>query len=195
MILRMGSRVAFIASGLLGIALSADAADPSDFFESRIRPVLVNNCFSCHASSQLGGLRLDSRNAILKGGKSGPALVPGQPEESRLIRAINHPDPKLRMPMGGRLKDDEIADLEAWVKMGAPWPEAATGTRREVNAPIDANRRKFWSFQPLREPVPPAVINEAWPRNQIDRFILSKLEASHLKPAKQADKRTLLRRA
>src|SRR6266704_3292972 len=127
MTLIKGSRVALVATGLLYVAVTAQAEDPSLFFESRIRPVLANNCFACHQNSQLGGLRLDSREAILKGGKSGPALVPGKPEESRLVRAIHHADPKLRMPMGGRLKDGEIADLEAWVKMGAPWPEAITG--------------------------------------------------------------------
>src|SRR5262245_57467319 len=89
---------------LCAAATAARAADPLEFFETRIRPVLVNNCFACHTNSQLGGLRLDSREAMLKGGKSGPALVPGQPDDSRLIRAIRQKDPKKRMPMGGQLR-------------------------------------------------------------------------------------------
>src|SRR5215467_4080893 len=95
-----------------------------DFFESRIRPILANNCYSCHTDSKLGGLRVDSRVALLEGGKSGPAIVVGMPAESLLIRAVSHEDPKLKMPMaGGKLKDREIADLQYWIKIGAPWAE------------------------------------------------------------------------
>src|SRR5262245_65026838 len=111
MTVKMASRAA--SAGVIGLLFIASgrAENPSEFFETRVRPVLVNNCFACHTNSQLGGLRLDSREAALKGGKSGPALIPGDPEESRLIRAIKQADPKQRMPRGGRLKDHEIADL------------------------------------------------------------------------------------
>jgi len=117
-------RVAF----LIPLVLMAPAnsigqeTDYREFFETRIRPVLVKNCFSCHTNSQLGGLLLDTREHLLKGGQSGPAIVPGKPEESLLIRAISHADERLKMPMGGKLTDQEIADLKTWVKMGAPWP-------------------------------------------------------------------------
>src|SRR5215472_3372699 len=119
--------IARFAAGLTVAVAAALAATPAapdspDFFESRIRPVLANNCFSCHAASQLGGLRVDSRDAILKGGKSGPAIVPGDPDKSLLIRAVRQIDPKLKMPMGGKLKDQEVQDLASWVKAGANWP-------------------------------------------------------------------------
>src|SRR5882724_11885924 len=114
------------AGGLVALATVALAAtsapESSDFFETRIRPVLVNNCFTCHAASQLGGLRMDSRDAILKGGKSGPAMAPGNPDKSLIIEAVRQTNPKLKMPMGGKLKDPEIQDLVAWVKAGANWP-------------------------------------------------------------------------
>ena len=125
-----------------------------DFFETRIRPILAANCFSCHTNSKLGGLQLDSRTAALKGGKSGPAIVPGKPEESLLIRAVLQQDAKLKMPMGSRLKDQEIADLTSWVKIGAPWPEssapqqpASTGTKYVIKP----EQRAFWAFQPVRK--------------------------------------------
>ncbi|HLK21169.1 MAG TPA: c-type cytochrome domain-containing protein, partial [Bryobacteraceae bacterium] len=146
-----------------GVAVSAalafsagPAPDSPDFFESRIRPVLANNCFSCHAASALGGLRLDSREAILKGGKSGPAMVSGDPEKSLFIEAVRQTNPKLKMPMGGKLKDQEIQDLTAWVKAGAIWPASAA----PVVAPksgeyvITPEQRAFWSFQPLKAVTP-----------------------------------------
>src|SRR5437867_3980907 len=115
---------------LLAPALAAaQNADPLEFFETRIRPILANHCYACHTASQLGGLRLDSRSSILKGGKSGPAVVPGKPDESLLIRAVLQTDPKLKMPIGGKLKDQEIADLRSWVKSGAPWPELSPVTK------------------------------------------------------------------
>src|SRR5436190_1540220 len=170
-----------LISALFCAAPAARAADPLEFFETRVRPVLVNNCFACHTNSQLGGLRLDSRDAMLKGGKSGPALIPGQPDESRLIQAIRQTDPKKRMPMGGKLKENEITALAAWVKMGAPWSEAPAVSTRQ-NFRIDPIRRQFWSLQPIREPATPAVTAAAWPKNPIDRFVLAKLEAAGLKP-------------
>src|SRR5271154_7187499 len=115
-----------IAGGLAPFSALPFAAGPApnsaDFFETRIRPVLANNCFTCHAASALGGLRVDSRENILKGGKSGTALVPGDPDKSLLIQAVRQTNPKLKMPMGGKLKDQEIEDLAAWVKAGAKWP-------------------------------------------------------------------------
>src|SRR5947199_10867190 len=103
-------------------AQSVPAASP-DFFENKIRPVLANNCYSCHTGSQLGGLRLDSRDAMLKGGKSGAALVPGDAEKSLLIKAVQQTGP-LKMPMGTKLNSEQVEDLVAWVKAGAVWPAA-----------------------------------------------------------------------
>jgi Protein of unknown function (DUF1549)/Planctomycete cytochrome C len=111
------------ATGWLGLAVlmgtgAAAAADPTEFFETRVRPVLANNCYSCHANSESGGLRLDSRERVLKGGKSGAAVVPGKPDESLLIRAIRQVDSRLKMPLGGKLRDEEITDLTKWVELG-----------------------------------------------------------------------------
>ncbi|MGI8989454.1 MAG: PSD1 and planctomycete cytochrome C domain-containing protein [Bryobacteraceae bacterium] len=186
--------------GLFASAISLLAQEnSSDFFETRVRPVLANSCYSCHASSQLGGLRLDSRVAMLQGGKSGPAIVPGRPNDSMLIRAIEQADPKLKMPMSGqKLKDQEIADLKHWIQIGAPWPESPAGPKPASAAKgfaITPEQRSFWSFQPLRKPEPPRVKDASWPKSPVDNFVLAKLDQQGLTPVKPADKRTLLRRA
>lgn len=168
-----------------------------EFFETRIRPILANNCYTCHTTSAMGGLKIDSREGLLKGGKSGPAIVPGKPEESLLIRAVRQVDERLKMPMGSRLKDQEIADLTTWIGMGAPWPAndkvvlpAPTGSFK-----ILPEQRSFWAFQPVHQPESPKVNEESWVKTPIDRFVLSRLEAKGLKPVGAADKRTLIRRA
>src|SRR5690349_17382593 len=115
------ARIVAIAA-LAGIAQAqnaSQAANSIDFFETKVRPVLASNCFSCHTSNKMGGLRLDSQEAIIQGGKSGPAVVPGDPEKSLLMQLVRHADAKKRMPMGSKLKDGEIAALESWVKAGA----------------------------------------------------------------------------
>ncbi|MEP7337981.1 MAG: PSD1 and planctomycete cytochrome C domain-containing protein [Acidobacteriota bacterium] len=164
-----------------------------DFFETRIRPLLVTNCYGCHTNAQSGGLRLDSREALLKGGNNGPAIAPGQPDASLLIQAISHTHEHLKMPQGKpKLKDEEIAVLRQWIKDGAYWP---INQARSSN--IKSETSKHWSFQPIKPQVVPAtatVMGQQWPRNEIDRFILSKLEANGMKPNSQTDKRTLLRR-
>jgi mono/diheme cytochrome c family protein len=180
----------------IGASAQTPAASP-DFFESRIRPILVNNCYACHTNSQLGGLRLDSREAMLKGGKSGAALLPGDPDKSLLIRAVRQTE-ALKMPMGGKLNDAQIDDLVAWVKAGATWPQVSGATATaSANGKyaIPPERKNFWSLQPLKDPKPPAVKDARWPRNEIDRFILSHLEQENVKPVKSAGKRNLLRRA
>jgi hypothetical protein len=201
-------KIRTLASGLLaflGVASTwllapARAADPSpeavEFFEKRIRPLLVENCFECHGAVKKpkAHLRLDSRSAMLKGGDSGPALVPGKPDASLIIKAVRFND-DLRMPKRGKMPDQRIADLTAWVKMGAPWP--GDGGNTDTNRPGDFNlqeRRKHWAFQPIKTVSPPAVKNKAWPRSPLDAFILAKLEAAGLSPAAAADKRTLIRR-
>jgi len=176
-------------------AQSAPAASP-DFFENKIRPVLANNCYSCHTGSQLGGLRLDSRDAMLKGGKSGSALVPGDPDKSLMIRAVQQTT-ALKMPMGARLNDAQIEDLVAWVKAGAVWPQAAAPTLSSDGGKytIAPERRAFWSLQPLKSVTPPAVKDPRWAKTTLDRFIFAHLEQEGLKPVKPATKRDLLRRA
>jgi hypothetical protein len=147
----------------------------------------------------MGGLRVDNRDDLLKGGTRGPALVPGDPEKSLLISAVRQTDPKLKMPAGGKLKPEEIEILGAWVKGGAVWPEAAPAAQGTPSAGaayvISPERRKFWSFLPLQDPEPPAVKDARWPLNEIDRFVLANLEKQGLKPVRQATRRDLIRRA
>ncbi len=174
--------------------ISPPAATPEgvEFFEKRIRPLLVQHCYACHsakAENLQGGLWLDSRAGVLKGGETSAALVPGKPDESLLIKAVRYED--LEMPPKAKLKDTEIADLVAWVKMGAPDPRTqATPPTASANARTTA----FWSFQPVQDSPLPAVNDTALSKGPIDRFILAKLDEHGLRPAPAADKRTLLRR-
>ena len=172
-------------------------ADSAEFFETKIRPVLASNCYSCHSDSKLGGLRVDSREALLQGGKSGAAIVPGDPDKSLLIKAVRQTEAKLKMPMGGKLKDTEVEDLVAWVKAGATWPEAAKAPAAVTSGEyvIRPEQRAFWSFQPLRKTEPPAIQDTGWAKTNIDRFVLVRLDKEKLKPVKPADKLTLIRRA
>ncbi len=183
---------------LLCVALAAeDASRPAvpdtpaeqvRFFETKVRPVLVEHCLNCHGrEKQWGALRLDSRAALLKGGDSGAAVVPGKPDESLLIRAIRHTDDELKMPESGKLADAEIADLTRWVESGAVFPEMVKVSERTR----DPNH---WAFQPPVERPLPEVRDAAWIRSPVDQFILAGLEARQLAPTVQADKRTLIRR-
>jgi len=191
----------FIATGIPGFAQQAN--EKIEFFEARVRPVLAANCYACHTDSKLGCLSVDSRVALLQGGKSGPAIVPGRLEESLLVKAITHADPKLKMPMGGnKLKDNEIADLKYWIQtMAAFWPtedakqEAASTVVQAPKFTIRPDQRNFWSFQPIQKSAPPTVKDAGWAKTPIDRFVLAKLEEKGLKPVQAADKRVLIRRA
>jgi len=169
-------------------ASAAITPEQEKFFESKIRPLLSKNCYACHTGAASGGLRLDSREALLKGGKDGVVVVPGHPESSLLVSAL-HYNSALRMPPPGPLAAEEVAAIEQWVKDGAPWPQKAAITSVK---PAEI-KRDFWSF---RAPVRPAVprTESRWALNDIDRFILAKLEEQHLKPVGDADKRTLIRR-
>jgi len=173
----------------------ASSQSQNEFFETKVRPVLASECFACHTDSQLGGLRLDSREAMLKGGKSGPAIVPGDPEKSLIVTAIRQTG-DLRMPKGGKLSQDKIDAIVQWIRSGAVWPAttAAPGPSKS-EAVIDQARRSFWSFQPLHSTPAPQVQNAHWAKTGIDHFILSKLEKEGLTPVAPADRRTLLRRA
>ncbi len=161
------------------------------FFEEHIRPLFAAQCFNCHTSTQMGGLRLDTREGMLKGGKTGPAIVPGDPEKSLLIAAVRRTNPALMMPKNGTpMNDQQIADLTKWVKDGAYWPEEKT-----AKYSITPAQRDLWSIQSLRKSDPPKTKDPAWAANDIDKFVAAKLEAEGLKPAPMADKRALLRRA
>jgi hypothetical protein len=164
------------------------------FFESKIRPVLVKECFSCHSAQTKkgpkGGLLLDSREGVLKGGLSGKVVVAGKPVESLLIKALQG-DGVAEMPPKGKLSAVAIADFEKWVKMGAPDPR--TGQSGAMGVDV-ATGRAFWSFQPVRAAHAPVVKDNDWANTDIDRFILAKLEAKGLSPSPDAEPRTLLRR-
>jgi hypothetical protein len=172
-----------------------------EFFEKEVRPLLVERCFSCHAQDKVkgkvkGGLKLTSREALLQGGDSGPAAVPGRPDESLLVQAIRYED-EPRMPPKEKLTGAEIATLVRWVEMGLPWPRAQAElppTERN-DGRIAAAATSFWSFQPLQAGTPPPVTDPGWAEGPIDRYILAALEARGLKPGPPADRRTLIRRA
>jgi Protein of unknown function (DUF1549)/Protein of unknown function (DUF1553)/Planctomycete cytochrome C/EF hand len=172
-------------------------AEQEKFFEAKIRPVLATHFGKCHtrtAEKLRGGLRLDSREGLRRGGDSGPAVVPGHLEKSLVIRAIRYRDEKLRMPPKAKLPEAMIADFEAWVKMGAPDPRIDS-TAIATPAPVDpAKGRDFWSFRPPKKAVPPKVKRADWPHDDIDRFLLARLEARGLSPVADAERSKLLRR-
>jgi len=194
-------RAAAAAAALLLWAQGLPASEnPSDFFEERIRPLLAQNCFTCHTDSPQSGLRLDSRESILKGGQLGPAILPGDPEASLLIQAVRRTHPRLKMPPGNPLNPDQVRDLETWIRRGAFWPEArdqAAKAKSENGHPyrITPEQRSFWSFRPIARPVTPATVDSQWPRSAIDRFILARLESKGMRPVKTAGRRVLIRRA
>ena len=195
------------------VPASAGQAPPdseqAEFFETTIRPLLADNCHACHGARvdpPFGGLRLDSREALLAGGDSGPAIVPGRPAESALVQRL-HGRPML-MPPTGSLAADDIAALTRWVEMGAPWPEAAAAAAADPpdpSAPFDlpARRRAHWAWQPVQPAEPPAVDDAAWPStpvdavdavDAVDRFILAALGEAGLTPAPDAERAALIRR-
>ena len=176
---------------------AATTAERAEHFEMKIRPILANRCYGCHSSAPLGGLAVNSRNGLLKGGKTGPAVVPGKPEESLLIQAIEHLNDKMKMPMGqSKMPDLEIATLSAWIKDGAFWPEAPVASNSlKSKYVITAEQRKFWAFQPISKPNLPAVKNAKWVASAVDRFVLAKLEQNQLKPNSAATRADLIRRA
>jgi hypothetical protein len=190
-----------VAIGLVGFLAAAAMADDADregieFFEKKIRPVLVDRCYECHSAGAKkveGSLWLDSRDASRKGGDLGPAIVPGNPEKSLLIQAIRYSD-DLQMPPKekGRLSAEVVADFEAWIKRGAPDPRA--GAAPAANTIDIEAARKWWPYTRPVEPAIPTVKNARWPRNPIDHFILSKLEEKGLSPAGDAEPHVLLRR-
>jgi hypothetical protein len=179
---------------LFNPAVGRAAPNPEavEFFEKKVRPVLASHCLACHGpAKQRGGLRLDSRAALLEGGDSGPAVVPGQPERSLLLRAVRHSG-ELKMPPKKKLAPGAVEALALWVKRGAPWPAGAASA--PATSSVAEARKQHWSFRPVRAGPPPAVKGADWCRTPVDQFIVARLEEKGLTPSVEADKRTLLRR-
>lgn len=170
--------------------------EQADFFENKIRPVLVDSCYECHSAEAgknvAGSLMLDSKAGVLEGGDSGPTIVPGKPERSLLMKALSHRDPEFAMPPDEKLADQVIDDFETWIRMGAPDPRTETQPRpNEIDIELG---RQHWAFQsPVKAEVPTPK-NSDWAWTNIDRFIMSAMEANNITPVGDADKRTLLRR-
>jgi hypothetical protein len=182
--------------------------DPAgvQFFENKVRPLLVDNCYKCHSADAQkdkklkGELLLDTHDGVLKGGENGPAIVPGKPNESRLIKAVRYTDDDLKMPPKVKLTDEAIADLEKWVAMGAPDPRQSPASGGA--APVVAKRvidleagRNYWAFRPLAKVGPPQVKDTGGARTPIDRFILARQEEKGIVPNGPAERRVLIRRA
>jgi hypothetical protein len=179
---------------LINLPGSVRAADPGvEFFEAKVRPILVENCYKCHstaAKKQKGGLHLDTRDAIRAGGDTGPAVVPGKPAESLLLKAVRQTDANLMMPPDGKLSASAIADIEKWIATGAADPRDVATSGKPIGV---EEGRKFWSFQPLRRPAVPSTQYSVL-SSPIDRFILAKLQEKSITPNPPADRRTLIRR-
>ncbi len=202
----VSAAVAMLSVATVGFGAPSSKVTPEqlDFFEQKIRPVLVQQCYDCHSEEKgksKGELTLDSRDGIRAGGDRGPAVVPGKPDESILLNAIRQVG-QLRMPpdsRGGMLPDEVINDFEKWIKDGAPDPRDATkivDARPAKPAKIYdwKKEREYWAFQKPKAAAPPKVGNKSWPKTDVDHFVLAKLEAKGLKPVADADKRTLVRR-
>ena len=183
---------------LLAVA-RGQAAEPApgeiEFFEKRIRPILVERCYACHGGGEKqskGGLRLDARQGWQTGGDSGPAITPGKPEESLLVQAVRYDDPALQMPPEGKLPDALIRDLEQWVAAGAADPRTGEAIGKANSSPVKAE--DHWAYHPIRKLAPPPVHDAAWPAGDIDRFILHALEEKQLRPGLEAPREALVRR-
>ena len=179
---------------------AATKAEQEAYFETHVRPLLIKHCVECHGpDDQSGELRLDRRSSFVKGGGSGPVVVPGQPQQSSLIRAIGYSDLSMQMPPDGKLPPAAIEALTRWVQTGAYWPEEKEsadepGTLSPAER-IDDMRQSHWAYRPIESTPPPAVKNHDWAQQPLDQFILSQLETSELLPSEPADRRTLIHRA
>ena len=197
----MKTRPRSMALFLLASCAFGSTARPDDepaaveFFESKVRPILAARCQECHGQGKAkGGLKLETRAEAIAGGPTGSALVPGKPDQSLLIGAINYGD-DLQMPPKSKLPAEEIAIITRWVEQGAAWPVGRESATAGMVKPFDLRERAgHWSWRPVRDPAPPGVRDVTWPINPVDRFVLAKLEAKGLKPAAEADRRTLIRR-
>ncbi|HQZ16124.1 MAG TPA: PSD1 and planctomycete cytochrome C domain-containing protein [Vicinamibacteria bacterium] len=179
--------------------MAAAKASSPEWFEEKIRPLLAARCYECHTDEKSGGLRLDSREDMIVGGESGSAIEPGKPDESLLIQVVRRLPRVPAMPKkAAKLKDEEIEALVEWVRAGAPWPAPRAGETKAAATParsmITPEKRAFWAFLALGKPPVPAVQDSSWPKTEIDRFILARLEREGLRPVAPADKLTLIRR-
>jgi hypothetical protein len=185
----------FVAAS--GVMAARGAVTDTEFFEKKIRPLLAERCLECHSPEHKvkGGLRLDSREGWQTGGDSGPAIVPGKPDESLIIKAVGYHDKDLKMPPKKKLSPEEVALLEQWVTAGAQDPRsaAATGAKKQTGLSI-ADGKKFWSYIPPKKSAPPEVKDAAWTRGAIDRFILAKIEEKGARPVADASPEVLVRR-
>lgn len=191
--------VVAVLSLTLSPAFGETKSEGLEFFERNIRPVLADRCFKCHSAQSeklKGGLHLDSREGMLKGGHTRPAVVPGDPEKSLLVEAIRYANIDLQMPPKGKLSEREIEAFATWIKLGAPWPDAPKAAHSSTSSTFDLDKRrqKHWAWRPITSQRPPTVQNEGWIRSAVDRFVLSKIEQSKLHPAHPADKAVLIRR-
>ncbi|MDB5384726.1 MAG: hypothetical protein JWM11_372, partial [Planctomycetaceae bacterium] len=205
--LRKNDVLCAVVMGLLiaapGFSIAADTpAGALEFFETRIRPILVDQCYECHnsAKSAEGGLAVDARAVLLKGGDGGPIIVPGRPADSRLLAVLRHEVDGIKMPQGkGKLSERVIADFENWIAMGATDPRDTPPSAEELAKSTSweavlAKRKLWWSFQPIRTVPPPVVPGNMWSEHPIDRFVLAKLQEKGLQPSESADAQTLVRR-
>ncbi len=166
------------------------------FFEKKIRPLLVNNCYNCHSANtnSKGGLRVDDRNGLLNGGGRGAAIVPGEPDKSLLLSAVQKQG-KVKMPPNKELSEEQIADLRQWILDGAAWPgEEVPKDLGKLTAEDLRLRREHWAWQPLQKTDPPKVSNSQWPKHDLDRYVLAKLDEQKLEPNGDASRRDLIRR-
>jgi hypothetical protein len=190
---------AFVASPM-ATAVCDDVASPTqlEFFEKKVRPLLVSHCYECHSDKDVkGGLRLDSSDGWKKGGDSGVAIMPHEPDSSRLIDAIRYSNEDLQMPPAGKLSLEEIQTLEQWVRDGAldPRTDTTQATPPALTGMSIEDGRKFWSFVPVQASAIPEPTASTWAKSPIDSFVMSKLEAANFQPAPPADRQTLIRRA
>ena len=190
------------AASTLHAAAPPEKLDPDQlaFFEKKIRPVLAENCYKCHSATAekvKGSLLLDTKEGMLKGGATGPALVPGKPEKSLLVKFLkSDKDDEKMPPKGDRLSDETIANIEAWIRSGAPDPRVAPIGAKSMLAVDMEKAKKHWAFQTVVAPATPKVKDaKRWAQSPLDKFVLAKLEAKGLEPSPLADKRTLIRRA
>jgi hypothetical protein len=186
-----------LPAALAGQAAGRDEAALIDYFEKKVRPVLVKNCYTCHSANTnaKGGLRVDDRNGLLQGGNRGPAIVPGQPAKSLLLQAVERSHKTLKMPPEQPLAEEEIAVLRQWIQDGAAWPKVAVpASLGKPNAKYEKLRKSHWAWQPLREIKVPQVADAGWAHGDIDRFLWAALQDKGLRPVSDADRLTLLRR-
>lgn len=181
--------IGFLLASLLAVA---QRTDPLEFFEMKVRPVLAKNCFGCHTQTKLGGLEMSSRETLVKGGKSGPAIDTERPAQSLMIQAVRQTHARLKMPPTGKLSNAEIDDMEAWIGRGAVWPASSAPVSTQYR--ITDQQRAWWAFQPVKRIAPPPVKDRTWARTPVDQFILSAIEAKGLKPVREASRHDWIRR-